>query len=1176
MTRTPVRGLRHRSLSILSVFALAVAATVMGTPAASADSSPSVPTDPLTSPTVTADALPTVQIDGVVWKQVVIGNTVYAGGSFNTARPAGAAAGTETVERQNLLAYDIRTGDLITGFAPAFNAQVLSLAASPDGSRLYVGGDFTTLDGEAATRMVALDPSTGERIANFDPQPSNSVRAIVATNSTVYLGGSFFRLGTAWREEVAALRANDGALLAFRPVVGGGQVDSLALSPDGTKLAMGGKFQQVNSTAENANGLAIVDTTTSQKYAYPAASYIRNGGSTGSITSIASDSDTFYASGYTYGRESTLEGVVAIKWEDLETRWVEDCHGDTYSVHSAGDNIYVAGHPHYCGNVEGFAQEPDWAYNRAISFSKAIAGRISREIHGYTNYEGLPHPQLQTWFPSISAGTYTGQGQGPWNVTGNNDYIVYGGEFQRVNFKDQQGLVRFATKNNAPNLRGPSPTGTDFVPTLTSTTAGEVRIRWQTASDMDNRTLTYKVIRDGAINDPIHTATADSTFWARKGMSYVDKDVEPGSTHTYRIIVVDPTNRDARSTTESIQVADATVADTAYEKVIKADRPKTYWPIGSVDSGTVVDAVGSEDLVLSGNSSISTTNAITGGNGKSLNLGNGTAADAVRWKRPQEFSTELWFKASSTQRGRLIGYGNGLGVNSTDHDRVTYLNSSGRLSFGVTERGTKRVITSSSTYTDNKWHHVVSSLGAGGMRLYVDGEQVSSRSSTTSALELDGFWRLGKDSVSGWSSAPSSGFAGLLDEVAIYDTQLSAEKVLNHYQSGTGKPANVSPTAAFSHEVDGLKVTVDASGSSDPDGSIASYAWDFGDGQTSTEATANHTFADPGTYLIKLTVTDSAGATDSTSKSVVIPPPPAPNQAPTADFDISNIQGLKVTVDAEKSSDPDGDELTYRWSFGNGSDWIDGTNDQEFTYTEPGEYTITVEVSDPAGLTDTKAHSVTVSIPQGPVAADAFDRTVTGNWGAADVGGTWTRTSSSATANVAGGAGQLIGPNAGSGPGIYLPSTDSTSTVATVATRLDKKPTGGGTYVSFSPRYLNSANQYYLKSQFLATGDVRIQLVRAIAGSETVLVTKNLAGFGYQAGSEVKLKFSVTGTNPTQLSAKVWDAASVEPEEWQVNASDAASELQVAGGVGLRLYLSGSTANAPVTAEFDNLSVIGQ
>ena len=55
---------------------------------------------------MSADRLPTVQIDGVVWSQAVIGNTVYAGGRFNNARPAGAAPGTNLTPRANLLAYD--------------------------------------------------------------------------------------------------------------------------------------------------------------------------------------------------------------------------------------------------------------------------------------------------------------------------------------------------------------------------------------------------------------------------------------------------------------------------------------------------------------------------------------------------------------------------------------------------------------------------------------------------------------------------------------------------------------------------------------------------------------------------------------------------------------------------------------------------------------------------------------------------------------------------------------------------------------------------------------------------------------------------------------------------------------------------------------------------------------
>src|SRR5688500_15881048 len=81
-----------------------------------ADTRPVDPADPRTPTTVAADSLPTVQINGVVWQQVVLGNTVYAAGKFTSARPAGSAAGVSEVARRNLLAYDLTTGALKTGF----------------------------------------------------------------------------------------------------------------------------------------------------------------------------------------------------------------------------------------------------------------------------------------------------------------------------------------------------------------------------------------------------------------------------------------------------------------------------------------------------------------------------------------------------------------------------------------------------------------------------------------------------------------------------------------------------------------------------------------------------------------------------------------------------------------------------------------------------------------------------------------------------------------------------------------------------------------------------------------------------------------------------------------------------------------------------------------------------
>jgi hypothetical protein len=160
---------------------------------------------PRTDQAVTSDVLPTTQIDGVAWDQEVVGNTVYVAGKFTTARPAGSAPGVNTVPRSNLLAYNLTTGELIPGFNHILNAQSLVITASPDKSRIYFGGDFTTVDGLTRKRLAAFDTTTGSLISNFAPNVGYQVRAIAATATTVYIGGTFGGIGVNIRNNIAAL-----------------------------------------------------------------------------------------------------------------------------------------------------------------------------------------------------------------------------------------------------------------------------------------------------------------------------------------------------------------------------------------------------------------------------------------------------------------------------------------------------------------------------------------------------------------------------------------------------------------------------------------------------------------------------------------------------------------------------------------------------------------------------------------------------------------------------------------------------------------------------------------------------------------------------------------------------------------------------------------------------------
>jgi PKD repeat protein len=79
---------------------------------------------------------------------------------------------------------------------------------------------------------------------------------------------------------------------------------------------------------------------------------------------------------------------------------------------------------------------------------------------------------------------------------------------------------------------------------------------------------------------------------------------------------------------------------------------------------------------------------------------------------------------------------------------------------------------------------------------------------------------------------------------------------------------NARPTVTFTSSTTQLQTAFDASGSTDSDGSIASYAWDFGDGMTGSGVSPSHTYATSGTYPVTLTVTDDDGAIGTVSHTV--------------------------------------------------------------------------------------------------------------------------------------------------------------------------------------------------------------------------------------------------------------------------------------------------------------------
>lgn len=782
---------RSRVLSIATAAAVAAGLILLGSPA-TADTSPPAGTPA----TVSTDVLPTVQIDGVVWDQEISGNTAYAGGDFQRARPAGAAAGVNTVARRYLLRYNLQTGVMDGSWNPNPNARIRNMAVSPDGSRVYVVGSFTSIAGATRYRVASFNTATGA-LTSFAPVLNGKVHAVAATNSTVYLVGGFTTANGAAVSGAAAYDAVTGARkTGWAPRIGGGQAIAATVKSDGTQVAIGGYFTSVNGSSNPGYGLALVRGDNGANLPFAVNSRVRNAGSNAAISSLTSDAGGVYGTGQHYGT-GTLEGTFYAAWSTGAIIWVEDCHGDTYSAYAAANVVYTTSHAHYCGNIGGFPQTNPWGFHRGLAFTKTVGGTITKDPLGYTNWQGTPRPNLLHWFPDINAGSFTGLNQGGWSVAGNSQYILYGGEFTRVNNVPQQGIVRFAVSDIAADKDGPRVTGANFAPTLSSPAANQVRVTWKANWDRDNTRLTYQVIRDANTTTPRYTTTANSNFWTLPTMTYTD--TVAAGTHRYRIRAIDPFGNAQSSTDVSInvpgaanlQAADDLVTEEpapvapapapapagSYAEDVAGDSPANYWRLDETGGTTAVDSAGGANASASGGVTFGTAGAVGSGTAAIFN-GTGLLSTQNAVQGPNAFAVEAWFKTTSTTGGKIVGFGNAKTGDSTMADRHLYLDASGKVAFGVYP-GSRRIVQSGAGLNDGQWHHVVGNLGPAGMELYVDGTRVGQRTDTTSAQAFAGYWRIGGDRT--WAGSPY--FTGAIDEVAVYRAPLTADQVASHYAS---------------------------------------------------------------------------------------------------------------------------------------------------------------------------------------------------------------------------------------------------------------------------------------------------------------------------------------------------------------------------------------------------------
>ena len=304
---------------------------------------------------------------GAVYKFVQVGSTMYAGGAFSSvSTPAGVSPGG-TFARSNLVAFNATTG-VISSFAPSVNGEVWALAS--DGSSLWIGGTFTSVNGTARRGVAKLNPATGAVDTAFNANlASGKVTELALVNGRLLAGGTF-------PGKLRALNPATGANTGYLNLAITGSVTSnagpvevyrFAVNPAGTRLVAVGNFTSVGGqTRYRAFMLTLGATASVNAWYYPP---LQNLCAAASLPDYMRDVDfspdgswfAFVSTGYVpqaggVGRDlcdaaARFETAVP---NPTRPTWINYTGGDTlHSVAATDVAVYVQGHQRWLDNPQG-------------------------------------------------------------------------------------------------------------------------------------------------------------------------------------------------------------------------------------------------------------------------------------------------------------------------------------------------------------------------------------------------------------------------------------------------------------------------------------------------------------------------------------------------------------------------------------------------------------------------------------------------------------------------------------------------------------------------------------------------------------------------------------------------------------------------------------------------------
>jgi trimeric autotransporter adhesin len=339
----------------------------------------------------------TPDTNGRVNAVAYLGGTVYIGGSFTTV---------DGQTRNRLAAFDAASGNLLP-WNPSANGVVRALKVSPAGTRVYVGGDFTVVAGVARARIAAISPSSGNAFG-WSPYVNDSVKAITTSNSgaTVYAGGDFDSAEGAGRRHLAAFNATSGNLSSgFKPVVSNGTgnfatVLAMKVHPNGETLYFAGDFALVNGRSRRNAAAVSTGIATLRAWSPSATADV-----VGDIT-VSNSGRTVFVGGRSAGGYAQAYGPTA----GGSPVWNVATNGDVEAIVVSSSILYIGGH------------------------FTTVAGAARGHLAALAASGG----GLQSWSPGAN-GTF-----GAFGAAITSSRIAFGGEFTQVAGEGHQRVVQFS------------------------------------------------------------------------------------------------------------------------------------------------------------------------------------------------------------------------------------------------------------------------------------------------------------------------------------------------------------------------------------------------------------------------------------------------------------------------------------------------------------------------------------------------------------------------------------------------------------------------------------------------------------------------------------------------------------------------------------------------------------